>query len=125
MQKVYKKDGTLINLLQDVDIDSKFGYLKLPDGSLICWGYPSITVNSVNTWGSIYYGYVDVDIEFPIPFINSPVIQLTCQRENVISANIAGDGYTKEKINRIMVVSATKQENYYIYLQWVAIGRWK
>ena len=56
MEQVYKKDGTLINLLQDVDISSGDNYIYFPDGTLICKG--SFEVNGYGTskgWLQVHF----------------------------------------------------------------------
>ena len=125
MEQVYKKDGTLINLLQDVDVETGDNYIKFSNGTLICWGYP-YQVTDVNIkWGSLYYCYLKDVVQFPIPFIDYPVVNLTCQNAGVICATLSSDGYTKSGINQVMITSAEPQSDYGFNLHYIAIGRWK
>lgn len=125
MEQVYKKDGTLINLLQDADVEAGAKYIKFSNGILICWDYPLRSANVNSQWGSLYFGYIRESIKFPMPFIYAPVITLTCQNQNVICATLAKNGYTKDSINEVMLISAEAVSNYEMYLHYIAIGRWK
>ena len=103
--------------------DSGSNYCKMPDGTLICWGYVIKTVNSSEwtSWGSAYYNQVDPNLTWAVPFVSSPY---------VIATNYSGDAYVTS-----ISGTTTNCGKFYamrphldtvtIGFNIVAIGRWK
>lgn len=63
MQELFKRDGTQVSLLQDVDLQSSSNYLKLPDGTLIQYG-EYITENTDRA--TIYFNIPFIDTKYSI-----------------------------------------------------------
>lgn len=113
MKQVYDSNGTLINLLQDSDIESQSNYVKLPDGTLICYGRLYIEAN--NEHGVFY---------FPVSFVEPPVVSFCYLWANGQWGYITTDGALLDHVNIY-----SKSTDYGITkgrsINVIAIGRWK
>ena len=119
MESVYKKDGTLINLLQDVDIESGTNYIKFPSGTLICFGSFVINVEFIKE-GNMNISRTSTNQQFPIQFIETPSLSLLA----VSSGAIYRCEYDRNKIFNIIMFSNNTATSESI-IKYIAIGRWK
>lgn len=105
---------------------TKSGYIKNPDGTLICWKRVDVTNYSMQTtWGALYYGNrIDLG-DWPEAFIRDPVVSA-----------IGGPGGNEIILGRINDVSPTSAGNVYPYspvsmstgsiaVSIVGYGKWK
>ena len=119
MESVYKKDGTLINLLQYDDIVSGTNYIKFPSGTLICFGSFVINVEFKEE-GNMNISRTSTSQQFPIQFIETPSLSLL----SASSGAIYRCEYDRNKIFNIIMFSnniSTSKST----IKYIAIGRWK
>ena len=104
---------------EKVTSESGAGYCKMPDGTLICWGF-----NLLDSNGSVQIG-------FPLAFSAAPAV--TAQWSFGSNGNASGDAAAL-KIYNVAATSfrATIGGNVptgsgwnKLGVQWIAIGRWK
>lgn len=120
MEQVYKKDGTLINLLQDVDISSGDNYIYFPDGTLICKG--SFGVNGNGT--SKGYLQVHFPAEFKDKLSSITITNIYSYNDSIVwnLSDIKEDGFNAY-YNCLDGSSLNSSQN--ASASYIAIGRWK
>lgn len=95
-------------------------YIKYEDGSMICYGTYTNTINITSQYEGIYYGNIG-DITFPIEFFAKPLIYT--------QTNLAGGGFTYYGFNKtnfsgfVWKIQSKSSANVEMY--WLAIGKWK
>lgn len=120
MEQVYKKDGTLVNLLQDVDISSADNYIYFPDGTLICKG--SFGVNGYGT----SKGWLQV--HFPAEFkdkLSSVTITNIYSYNDSIVWNLSDINEYGFKAHYNCLDGSSLNSNQNATASYIAIGRWK
>lgn len=125
MKSVYKKDGTLINLLQDVDIEAGTSYIKFPNGIAIVFMKKDFEGSFVALGGE-YRLMLNNPFIFPIKFIEIPTI--TVSTANTIDyAYCSAVGVVRDNtsINILALGRPTEIKNTTVGVQVIAIGRWK
>lgn len=111
-------------IIQKVIPDSGNSYCKMPDGTLIQWGYSNPTYANANIALS--------SVTFPIAFIAQPVVSLTVgdsqntQQELPANAKIRSITASKFDISYQDPAGNFQSDGSYIKpIYWLAIGRWK
>jgi hypothetical protein len=95
--------------IEKVTNNSGTNYCKMPDGTMICWGYETLTGS-----GPFY------TFTFGHTFVGAPNVQITTETSNVIFRvpSVSADRATA------MVVSGTVPSEGSV-IKWLTIGRWK
>lgn len=121
--KSYKtKQNEIVNFLQDSDIEPGNGYVKFPDGTLICYGRASIEINLDKLWLNHYYQYFITELKFAIPFINTPIINVGTKSNTITTINAYA--FDNEKLGALYLVSPQQVKEITEYW-YTAIGKWK
>ena len=106
--------------------NSDTGYCKMPDGTLMQWGWLQRTVaSSGSQWSGTDFYYVAYgDIDFPISFVGSVYVSLTPGRQN--SFFVINSGSEASKIKDIYIAKPSAFSTSVEYAMfWTAFGRWK
>ena len=127
MENVYKKDGTLVNLLQDTDMEygsNEHGnYIKYSNGLMVQYGTVYKNIEISNPTAMLYYddGYV---VELPQEFVGGYSANIiSSQREKILWVYSMSD-FTSNMF-KFNLLSNAFQEGSRIPFDWFAIGRWK
>jgi hypothetical protein len=136
--KVYVEDKTYIlntnNEYEEFNSQVESGsntngnYIKYADGTLINTIKKSVNIAINNSWGSLYYGDIGSNFDYPMPFINGSDVTVTA---TVTGGNTA---FVMPWINSTSV--ATKTDRFALFrgnsttsqdyvVNVIAIGRWK
>ena len=112
-----------ISALNNSLLNSGSGYIKLPDGTMICYGSFQTPTSNFSTWGSMYACAYQLDISFPQSFIDVPSLHANCpvnQSGVVINALC-----TKDKITQVGIMRQTTATGMSNSINYIAVGRWK
>lgn len=129
MRTFFESDDNQVNLIEANDIESgkiaSNNYVKLPDGTLICYGWEKhdkVTINQA--WGNLRYCYLEPIMKrYPVPFIDSPTVTFTSGSTSVLS--VTHKIYYRDKLPSVMLVSAADSVVEEVYIYYTAIGKWK
>lgn len=110
-------NGGLNDIQQSLAIEDGDGYIKMPNGVLICWGIINIASLAANS-------YTEAHITFPMVFLSFPALvaiplawtdpnQLTC----IVKSQFTSNGDLRVGNN------GAAMDN--VKYNWIAIGRWK
>lgn len=101
--------------------NSNGSYMKLIDGTMICYHSKSISVECTSQWGQLYEGGAAIG-NLPATFISAPIVMVT---------NTTPDGYfegvrdtTKSTWGTLRMAIPTSATRTFI-VNFFAIGRWK
>lgn len=123
MEQVYKKDGTLINLLQDVDIEvveNNGIAIKFSNGYMIAYGF--IGLYGTFEDKGVYLCTLEVNTSFPVSCVDSnPVVCAT------ISGATGGIYRLEKDVDKIKSITLIGNGAYGFstIANYIAIGRWK
>lgn len=101
-------------------------YIKFADGTLLQYGVFDTNERDFTTeFGSVFYNNSYFGINFPLEFINVPIITVNEELGGYLGGNILGGLPTKSNFRVCLYTakSATLTRNAIIY--WQAIGKWK
>lgn len=125
MESVYKKDGTLINLLQDVDIEAGTSYIKFPNGIAIIFMRKDFEGDFVAQGGE-YRLVLGDPFTFPFSFVDYPTISVTtANTEDYAYCSVVGVQRNLSMIMQIALGRPTAITGNVVGVQVIAIGRWK
>lgn len=116
MKTVYEKNGNVVNILQDSDIENGTNYIKFPNGTLICYGTLQVTDESAYT-----------TVKYPISFISAPCVLVT---NNFSFSNLIVWSVSYLKVDSFNAYMNTPSDfrpgnGLTADAEWIAIGRWK
>ena len=77
---------------------------------------------ALTLYNTMYYGAINCNHSFPIAFISAPVVTTTIHSDNLTCLD--GLGISATKINWIGIMSPQTSVNN-VYIDFIAIGRWK
>ena len=102
-------------------------YEKYSDGTLKCWGKKSLgSVAISNAFGTLFVSAAQVFDDFPIAFIEAPVVTKWVNNSGASCWIINGLPAVSETnaggINLVGVVSGTASD---VVIQYMAVGKWK
>lgn len=107
-------------------------YIKFDNGILICWGQKKASEVSVtNQWGGVYSSGPNVQAlkfnDFPIPFVEVPIITYTSLPDYNNSWFMADDSMkpTKNNPGGVQLLRGTANTGVGVILNYLAIGKWK
>ena len=125
MESVYKKDGTLINLLQDVDIEAGTSYIKFPNGIAIVFMKKDFEGDFVAQGGE-YRLVLENPFTFPFSFVDYPTISVTtANTDDYAYCSVVGVLRGLNMITQISLGRPTAITGNRVGVQVIAIGRWK
>lgn len=109
-------------------IDAGEGYIKYNNGTMICYGQTTATVSCSSSWGNLYYGRINNDINFAEEFIEIPNIITDIQ--STTSTGLINGKYdsltiTKTKVSGFSILRPTSNNNVGVRIVVIAIGKWK
>lgn len=106
-------------------VNENGSYLRLPDGTQICWLNTTVTDQAINTLytNGVYQGIRNWT--FPIPFIDSPSVSCGCFRYGTGASwgAVSASTPTEAGLRAYDFVSREAGQN--CIIQAIAIGRWK
>ena len=110
--------------IQQVTNNSGLKYCKMPDGTLLCWDYITLTVAQTDwiEWSGIYYAEVTPDITWDVPFIRSPYVFANVYNGSGWVSAVAGK--TTGCVDKFYIYRPNNTATYYA-ISILAIGRWK
>lgn len=129
MKSFKDSQNNMLYFLLNDDIDSDNNktnskYIKLPDGTLICYGWRRYeNVNLITPWGNGYHALISDEFKYPIDFVGSPTVILTTESPFVSGVTITGS--RGNVFPNIMITSFNDYTNIMIYVYYLAIGHWK
>lgn len=112
-------DRILSFIADKINIISGTNYIKMPDGTLICWGKVTFPASSVGTQ--------QVEVNFPVSFIEAPRV-VTSWRDSAAVPNFMGEVWTQNQsttASKLILNAQRKSTSYNWYADYIAIGRWK
>ncbi len=101
---------------------SQNGSVKMPDGTLICWGEITLPGVTYSAWGGMYSYQFDVDVSFKESFVTTPAVTVT-NRANA-SGVVINMIHDQSKITSIGIMRQNAT-GYSLTLNYIAVGRWK
>lgn len=115
-------------VIPKTNVDGGNGYMKLPDGTLLCWGTISVPYPMAisNAWGSVYEsGKNDVSRNFPVAFVSNPelIVSLKSSPVSFLENNLTASTTGISGSYWLMRPQSATLNNGFI--SWLAIGRWK
>lgn len=125
MKTVYEKNGNVVNILQDSDIENGTNYIKFPNGIAIVFMKKDFNGSFVALGGE-YRLMLNDPFMFPIEFIEVPAI--TVSTANTIDyAYCSSVGIVRDNtgIKILALGRPTEIKNTTVGVQVIAIGRWK
>lgn len=109
------------NALGDYIIESGGNYIKYANGTLIQWGYITVSVAVSTAMGSVYRTSSAQGDSFPISFYYAPIVFATPHsaiNSCYVNTNTT-TGFTLYPISYSSLSAANRE------IYWLAIGRWK
>lgn len=100
-------------------------YLRMPDGTQICWLNTTVTDQAINTLytNGVYQGIRNWT--FPIPFIDSPSVSCGCFRYGTGASWGAINASTPTEAGLRAYDFVSREAGQNCLIQAIAIGRWK
>lgn len=96
-------------------------YTKYIDGTMICTRKVTVTIASLNSWGTLYDGSTSEEVKFAQSFIESPTVSVT----PTFSAFVEKAVPSLTGITSITLARPTSTANWNVPLDIIAIGKWK
>ena len=118
-------DTELSSLNSSYGENENGSYLRLPDGTQICWLNTVVTDQAINTLytNGVYQGLRNWT--FPIPFIDSPSVSCGCFRHGTGASWGAANVSTPTEAGLRAYDFVSREAGSACIIQAVAIGRWK
>lgn len=113
---------TILNAVIETGSNENGSYIKYFDGTMICYGTVTETINISTLYEGAYFGAI-TDKSFAQQFITAPVLTLGIKQNNsLLSSTIVN--VTNSTFGVYIWKSATKS-NVSVTINYQAIGRWK
>ena len=106
-------------------VESGSNYIKFYDGTLVCWGSKTVTINITTSYGNMYRGTSAVSFDdYEKSFISIPTVIVYVNGANsAIAMN-----WTERTLNnpgeQMLVLPISKEGQTYV-ISYIAIGKWK
>lgn len=97
-------------------------YVKMYDGTMICYHSKTVSVDITRPYDALYFGYGPA-WTYPQTFTAAPVVMVTLDDNNLISA--VASGADASKILGTYIYGTKSITSYSLKIRFVAIGRWK
>lgn len=101
---------------------------KFPDGTMICYNQQKILTDIKQLWGSWYVSSMITLKNFPVAFIETPIVFFSAQLDSLSAVSIlVENGATNQKPNNIVFArgESTGDVKIEIDVNMCAIGKWK
>lgn len=102
------------------DEETGAGFIKLGDGTMICYGPESPVKTTASVLGLTYY--VSTNFVFPVPFIATPLVLIKCRKGGELVWPGSVDSVTALGFTGYMIGSSNTATG---YLNYLALGKWK
>ena len=109
----------------DSQIESGDGYIKFPDGTMMCFGNFKVTGVTTEAWGNIASQKVLNPVTFPSTFTEIQSVTVTCAKSEGYGFWVHRVVYNTEKIESIEISRATAVSNVFGNFSYIAMGKWK
>lgn len=113
-------DGAIIN-----EIISGDGYIKYPDGTMICYGTSTVSSPSLSDYYSFCKRTNLNTVTFPQEFISTPSITIQNKDFGSFSSTISSSSTTDFSYYCFTYPSATSSSGIVATIDYMAIGKWK
>mgnify|MGYP003307778316 CR=1 FL=1 len=103
-------------------------WIKYADGTMICYREIELTFNITSSWGSLYYGSNESEINFAQTFIERPTVVVETKPSGAVGMfEIDYDSpvITTSYYKNIYVARPTQASNVSAKTTILAIGKWK
>ena len=97
-------------------------YVKMYDGTLICYHAKTVSVDITRPYDALYFGY-GPSWTYPQTFTAAPVVMVTLDDNNLISATASG--VDTSSILGTYIYGTKSITSYSLKIRFFAIGRWK
>ena len=97
-------------------------YVKMYDGTLICYHAKTVSVDITRPYDALYFGY-GPSWTYPQTFTAAPVVIVTLDDNNLISATASG--VDTSSILGTYIYGTKSITSYSLKIRFFAIGRWK
>lgn len=98
-------------------------YIKFENGDMICRQKIEKNAPIKGTFGQGFYGGAESLPNFPIEFVDCPIVSIAIESAQAISA--VPYGITKESVNFCYLYSFSSYDNAKVIINIIAIGKWK
>lgn len=124
------KDGnTYPNIIVEKIVNTNGTALKYADGTMICYGKKTYSnvVSTTDYWGVTNRTPEDMYCDYPATFISLPttIVNYRSNQGGCLGLFQAGTPTTTKTGNYGVAVAKSSTSNRDIYLDYIAIGRWK
>ena len=97
--------------------------LKYPDGTLVCYGRKSRTINISSSYEGSYFNSFSMANCFPVEFISTPAVSLGCyQGSALVGCNMSSQQTTGFGC---YIWKQQSKNNVAVIVNYIAYGRWK
>lgn len=117
-----------INNIVESGNNDNGNWVKFEDGTMICTGTITATIDCTNTWGTLYYGQNNDKYNFAQSFIKPPILNLqytTTGAMSFIPIVYSGIVIDKDGFKRIEIARPNSVTNVSVKVYFIAIGKWK
>lgn len=117
-----------INNIVESGNNDNGNWVKFEDGTMICTGTITATIDCTNTWGTLYYGQNNDKYNFAQSFIKPPILNLqytTTGAMSFIPIVYSGIVIDKDGFKRIEIARPNSVTNVGVKVYFIAIGKWK
>lgn len=117
-----------INNIVESGNNDNGNWVKFEDGTMICTGTITATIDCTNTWGTLYYGQNNDKYNFAQSFIKPPILNLqytTTGAMSFIPIVYSGIVIDKDGFKRIEIARPNSVTNLGVKVYFIAIGKWK
>lgn len=123
--KLDEIDTSISSLNSNYGENENGSYLRLPDGTQLCWLNTIVTDQAINTLytSGVYQGIRNWT--FPIPFIDSPSVSCGCFRHGTGASWGAVNASTPTEAGLRAYDFVSREAGSTCLIQAIAIGRWK
>ena len=97
-------------------------YVKMYDGTLICYHSKTVSVDITRPYDALYFGYGPA-WAYPQTYTAAPVVIVTLDDNNLISATASG--VSTSNISGTYIYGTKSITSYSLKIRFFAIGRWK
>lgn len=104
------------------------GYVKYPNGTLVCYGRKNIgTVAITTAWGGLYtHGSAGIALDnFPVPFVSTPVVTKTISGASGACSLLYSGTPSTTNPGNVGLMRGTDGTLNSVTIDYVAVGRWK
>ena len=106
-------------------VESGSNYIKFYDGTLVCWGSKTVTINITTSYGNMYRGTSAVSFDdYQKSFISIPTVIVYVNGANSSLIMNWSERTLNNPGEQMLVLPISKEGQTYV-ISYIAIGKWK